>query len=494
MTNGGAIRRDQLRVEPQGATPSAFSWKAGSLLFLLLAVVIPMLVAGGQTPEDLSTALATVLTITVLSAAGLAWVYIHGKANVMWLGFWMYCYVLLGLAALTQITRDQWPLPVAPQHNAVTTASFLGLIGCFSWFIGYRFVHRRGGQPPATSIISDVRYHVFVWGAITITVLYIVTVGLVQLFTSRQQFGDYAATVFQSQSNATLAVAIGVVPIAVAFLVQLGRQRRGQAGVALWLTLILVLVLNLIVSNVFTSSRTWVGTIVMSVLLMVGKKPASARKMRALLVGWFVAFLVIFPQAAIFRNDLRQNVVMPNPAEALVTGDYDSFQQMVNGVVYVAESGLQWGNQLLGSTFFFVPRSIWPNKAEGTGVLLGQAVHLQFTNLSAPLWIEGYVDFGVVGTIVFMAAWGAACAALDRHFIAELRRGEGVFLLCVPLLAFWQTVILRGSLLAILPFVFAIAGCVLFLGWRGKVPQPESESAGTLLHEAQPATSTRSFL
>jgi len=492
MTHPNVSLPDRTCVTPRGTSAlCTFSWRTGSLLFLVLAVVIPILVAGGRTPEDLGSALAAVLAITVLSAAGLAWIYIHGKANLMWLGFWMYCYLFLGLAAFTQIGRNQWPLPAAPRHDAVTTASLLGLIGCLVWLIVYGFVRRRGSTPPAHRLVGDRRRRVFVWGAIAITVWFLATVGLGILFTSRQQFGDYLTAAFGSQTNATIAQSLGAVPIAVAFLAQLDNQRRGRSR--LGLTLILLLLLNVIVSNVFTSPRTWVGTLVMSALLMVGKKPASTRKIRALLVGWLVAFMVIFPQADIFRNKLRRNVVKLSPADAFVTGDYDSFHQMAHGVAFVAQYGVQWGNQFLGTIFFFVPRNIWPGKAEGTGVLLAQFAHLDFTNLSAPLWIEGYVDFGVVGTIAIMAAWGAVCAALDRRFVAELQRGYGVFVIGVPLLAFWQMIILRGSLMAVMPIVFAVLACLLFLGWRSKVSAPEGEPGETSVHEAQPATSTRSF-
>jgi ABC-type uncharacterized transport system permease subunit len=114
------------------------------------------------------------------------------------------------------------------------------------------------------------------------------------------------------------------------------------------------------------------------------------------------------------------------------------------GVQYTDEAGLRHGNQLLGDLFFFVPRSVWPSKPQDTGALIAVHSGHAFTNLSAPLWIEMYIDFGYAGVVVIFFLYGMMMRRADDRFV----RGDSPFAqFVIPLLAGYSCILLRGSLL-----------------------------------------------
>ena len=63
--------------------------------------------------------------------------------------------------------------------------------------------------------------------------------------------------------------------------------------------------------------------------------------------------------------------------------------------------GMQWGRQLLGALLFFVPSAVWSGKPLASGIFIANYLianySMWFTNLSAPLIAEGYLDFGPGG-------------------------------------------------------------------------------------------------
>jgi len=95
----------------------------------------------------------------------------------------------------------------------------------------------------------------------------------------------------------------------------------------------------------------------------------------------------------------------------LRTLHYDAWSELLATVKYVQVYGLTYGKQLLGVLFFFVPRSIWPDKPVGSGHLVAQNLlmtqyDMWFTNLSNPLPSEGYINFGIIGVALFAIILG----------------------------------------------------------------------------------------
>ena len=163
--------------------------------------------------------------------------------------------------------------------------------------------------------------------------------------------------------------------------------------------------------------------------------------------------------------------------------NYDSWANIYTAVEIAGAHGVQWGHQLLGSLLFFVPSSIWTGKPLATGIFLADYLivnySMWFTNLSAPLIAEGYLDFGFVGVILYAGATAFGVMLLNK--IAR-RNTKWVSFPMAVYGGVFLMIVLRGSLMMALGFAsaallaFAIASAMLSvqLGERYRIPKRAS--------------------
>ena len=69
--------------------------------------------------------------------------------------------------------------------------------------------------------------------------------------------------------------------------------------------------------------------------------------------------------------------------------------------------------------FFFIPRSLWPDKPEATCVLIMQAINFNqdVLNFSAATGLigEAFATLGMAGVLIIPSIWGIGCGLLDSH-------------------------------------------------------------------------------
>ena len=124
------------------------------------------------------------------------------------------------------------------------------------------------------------------------------------------------------------------------------------------------------------------------------------------------------------------------------SGDFDAFSQLVNSIRAIDLGVFPIMHQILGSIFFFVPRSFFESKPKDTGVVLGEAFSLNFTNLSAPWQAELLVNFRLIGIVIGAVLLGLFLAKLDHH--STIQKRIEIF----SAITFGSLfIILRGSLL-----------------------------------------------
>ena len=202
----------------------------------------------------------------------------------------------------------------------------------------------------------------------------------------------------------------------------------------------LILILNLFVNNPISQGRFWFCTVWGSFLLV---RIWGRSKWVAYfpLIGIFFS-LVIFPVSDVFRySSSSGHIKFTSPISLLESkGDFDSFEQIVWGLKYVKEMGHTKGTQILGAATFAVPRAIWPEKPRDTGIILGKAANFGNLSLSAPIWIEGYIDGGLALMCLYMILLAYAHSKFRESSINE----PTYSIIFIP----YQLVILRGSLIA----------------------------------------------
>jgi hypothetical protein len=187
--------------------------------------------------------------------------------------------------------------------------------------------------------------------------------------------------------------------------------------------------------------------------------------MATLFVGGSV---VLFPYLDLFRNGNATLQVRSVTAFFTQKTDYDSLVQVGNSWALVQSYGLDVGRQMSGVVAFFVPRSIWPDKPIDTGSVLARYINYPNENLSAPLWGEFYVNFGILGVLLgFGLAGFLAQKATSRYLLALSRTAMShainLSVFMYPVLAVYFVLILRGSLLqAMGKLVVLIAVMLIF--------------------------------
>lgn len=210
----------------------------------------------------------------------------------------------------------------------------------------------------------------------------------------------------------------------------------------------------------------------------------KTRKGRWFITVFILALVVVFPAINIFRSvsslESATNfmaAVKENIESVYTEGDYDSYAMFINVRRYIGFFGHTYGNQLLGALFFFFPRSIWTTKPMGTGSTVFLALHPEFTNVSAPLIAEGYVDFGIIGVAVYALVAGAITSWADKKYWASdnpLSKERVVF----PFLMFQFFFLLRGDLMSGGAYLIArmVMGLVTYYFVVKKVPVGEEET------------------
>lgn len=137
--------------------------------------------------------------------------------------------------------------------------------------------------------------------------------------------------------------------------------------------------------------------------------------------------------------------------DAFLSGDFDSFSMLIRAIIVIEQRGIFWGYQLLGSLFFFIPRSIWSTKPVGSGYTVGKILNWDFTNVSMPLIGEFYMNFGQLGVIILAILLGTILKKLDSSYFQHINNSnshisfiEIVFPFTIGFLFF----MMRGDLLS----------------------------------------------
>jgi hypothetical protein len=247
--------------------------------------------------------------------------------------------------------------------------------------------------------------------------------------------------------------------------------------------LLLLLLLVIITENPYTEKRNAIGPVYIGLLLVLFQNWfATGSRRLLLLVGSMVA---VFPAITIFTHNHQQslsdvslNQFSDQIADHYFSINYDSWANVYTAIEIVKVHGMQWGHQLLGSLLFFVPSSIWSSKPLATGIFLADYLianySMWFTNLSAPLVAEGYLDFGPGGVVAYAGAAAWLVAFLNR--LALRRDGWVAFPMAIYVSVFLM-IVLRGSLMialgfgaaAFLSFCFASALLSAKFGVRHRV-------------------------
>ncbi|MFH8632361.1 hypothetical protein ACH4CC_21230 [Streptomyces lydicus] len=468
-----------------GAAPPARAVAALCCWVLVLVVLLPLLVLRSLDAR-FGAALAVQCVVVVHTGAALARVLTGVRARVIAFGFWLFSYVWLGLAPLAMLATDAYPRGFLVDADTAFVTTVLVETGLVAYSAGSALASWRSSrssvvlEPLLARRLAPGRVLLLCGVALLLAVVLIPGQGGLSAFFLSRQAANEAAAQAEPSGSAGRAMAAWLLSVpafwALVALVHVPRFKEGDRVLRglRWLLLPLLLAVNAVVNNPISQPRFWAGTVVLAVAFGASWL-RGPRAFRVGAAGVAAVVLVVFPYSDYFRYDKREPVRVVSLAEQFTSnGDYDAFQQMETGVDYVRTHGFS-PSAALGPPLFFVPRSAWPGKPDDAGILLARHAGYTFSNLSAPLWIESYMWAGFPSVIAVFGLIGAVGRRVDdlRH---RLRRRPGTLAaLLVPAFGFYQLVLLRGSLMAIVG-PLALLVCIPLLITR-KSRRPSAPSA-----------------
>lgn len=435
---------------------------SATVVALALAIGVPA-VAGAGIPEGLAPIATATYATAALVGLRFSWLLFRGEQRLHEMVFCIFTYVFFGIAPLVQL---QYGFPGTTQNvrlSFYTNAALAGLIGTACVFLGITISNlRRHDVRFATSIRVNARavywFTAVCFAAVTV---YVAQVGFQTLFASRSTLNE---TVVAAIDDSVVRVALATfakVGTIVAFVAQMVlRQQLKLEGKRMSIALPVVTFIVLFsIINPISTARIVFGTAALAAASALGAF-ATARRFRVNAVLGMVGMVVLFPILDTFRRTLDATIELKSPLESLVSGDFDAFAQLINTMEYIAVNGVTYGRQALGPLLFWLPRAVWEAKPIDTGIFLANFKGYSFTNLSASLWTEAFINFGWPGLIALMFGFGVLLQKLDGRVIQSLQlsRIPGVITSITP---FYLFILLRGSLLqATLPLAIILIG-----GW-----------------------------
>ena len=176
-----------------------------------------------------------------------------------------------------------------------------------------------------------------------------------------------------------------------------------------------LLVGNVLINNPVAAARFFTGTVLLAFAYVLFFH--RSRNGASFLILVLVGVLLVFPMVDIGRVAVDVDSIvdaLPGFMDGLFAGDpYRTFEAIPAALRYLEQYGSTYGFQLLGPLLFWVPRSFWPEKPEGSGWLLSGAFGGFHDNVSCPTPCEALLNFGWIGIPIIAVAFAITLRILD---------------------------------------------------------------------------------
>jgi hypothetical protein len=456
----------------------------GAALIAIAAVlsgVVPLTLVAQVDDIGRSDAWVFTLAIVVWGGIRLSALIMAGAPRLFDFFFWMFNYIFMGIAPTVQIRSGltSTTTPGIDEGLYLPTALVvcLGLLlyelARVAWIARERV--RSHDAIPVASVpsVHPLRAWILVAVGLLASAYFLAVVGSGALLGSREASAAARVAAWPDPAIRAIFFALAVYPLLVGAgaLAQL-RRRDGEGRGRYTAGLILCVVVLLTVVNPIGSARYTFGTVLFALVVYAGATGTIGR-VRVSLAGMLGAFLFLFPLADAFRREEINVSRSGFFSEYMSNPDYDAFWQVANGLSFWIDGMVVPLRQLLGSVFFWVPRSIWPDKPTDTGILLADYRGYGFTNLSAPLWAELLVNGGLIALVIGFIGVGLGLRAMDTKLLPSFAQG-GVWAIVGAIFPVYMTILMRGSLLQATGAMAVAILCVIFVRRRERVEfQPE---------------------
>lgn len=384
-------------------------------------------------------------------------------------------YVLMVLAPFYQYSLGSFPWVnevIFFQNNDVYFANFLVLLWVCMYLFGY-WLGRLFFHDSNTGIISSFLMQEITNNTIKI-LLYLSILILIYMFI--MGYGgvytrfEYNSIAFKGGKIHYLILSyfLRVVPYVFLVILLLLKDRKDKPFNG---SLLIAAIFIFYINNPFAASRFWTVTILLAILCAFHlRKNKTAFPL--LILGFLGVMFMPIVNAGRYYKDIDPSYILDLTFRNLLrikaylanSGDFDAYSNLMRSFIFVSENGITWGHQLLGSLFFWVPRVLWEDKPIGSGHKVAKFYELSLSNISFPLPAEGYINFGVIGVIMFAISFGLLLNFLDSKYYqskkntsAHIRFIDVFYIFLLGMVIFMT----RGDLMASFSYTIALSFAVI---------------------------------
>ena len=139
------------------------------------------------------------------------------------------------------------------------------------------------------------------------------------------------------------------------------------------------------------------------------------KKLWAFMLIFGLAFL--FPMLDFFRSSFQGNdAITFDFNKNMITGDFDALSTLIMSINYVQYNDFLYFTNFFIPLFVFIPRIIWPSKPFSSSFLLTNDHNVEFSNIAASMWAEGFLGFGYIGVFLLLFSIGILIRNLDLYY------------------------------------------------------------------------------
>lgn len=284
-------------------------------------------------------------------------------------------------------------------------------------------------------------------------------------------------------------ITLGVLVAPVVILIFLARGfQTGKPSLTVWILALVYSIVSLFLGSRSNIVGLWLGIYLLFVLI---RRQRSLFSILAVTLALVVLGLVGVVGVGEFRRlgggslDLADYLTSPemrfggeNTIDLFLRefGEIEIFAYALK--IFPEEMPFLYGRSYLDLFFQIVPRSIWPEKPLPSGFLLGDIIFGKYVGAPATILGDLYINFGHLGVVVGMIAFGVVCNLLDRWYRLHYDN-SGVLALYVFMLTAAFKLVARSFLSTATSIVLFIVPAVLLVRYVSR-PDQKSPPAQTI--------------
>lgn len=389
-------------------------------LFLIIVASVYLWIQGNiEYGFEFSWVIFFLSLLTLFSAIMLA-IFFSRDGISLRVVYWFYSFLFLGLVPIFQYSAGIWRFDI--KVSTVPYAIFIVFLSHFFYIVGYYYgstilLKLKGSA--TNKPISDRRLIISVLLSLVITVLLFSKYGFSPSTSIVREVLGYTHSPFESVVEFLVRPTVFFL-----FLIFIHRIKYYKSFVGLKFFLFLMILTVALLIGPFSANRSIIFSLYFGLIIIL-YPPIQKRSFLYFLILIFGVVGSYFQDA--FRDFFISGNLNPFSFWYFFQGHFDGFENLCHIIAYEAQNGIVYGNQLLGVIFFYIPRVVWPSKPTGTGDFLTWSyLDKHFVvgdgNIATPFFAEAFLNFHVIGVIVFMLILGFSTSRLDKSYKRALHQ------------------------------------------------------------------------